>query len=100
MAVRITHIAPKIVPVPTYKVQAHLTIENFKWINEQSLESGLSSRTTMFDWIVNKKGQAYIKVGDTIISVFGAVSPTGQQYIRCIKGNQWSDELLDLPLVN
>jgi glycerate-2-kinase len=78
MAVRIIGIAPKKTPQPSDSVVAHLSIENFKWINEQSLQSGVSSLSTMFDWIVNKKGQAYVKKGDKIISVFGAYSPVGK----------------------
>jgi hypothetical protein len=96
MAVRIIGIAPKKTPQPSDSVVAHLSIENFKWINEQSLQSGVSSLSTMFDWIVNKKGQAYVKKGDKIISVFGAYSPVGKPYVRCIVDSKWSDELLEL----
>jgi hypothetical protein len=99
MAIRILEIAPKITPPPSDPVQAHLSIQRFAWVNEQDLKKGESSLATMFDWIVNKKGVAYVKTGDSTIPVYGAVSPTGQQYIRCIKDNKWSDELLDLPQI-
>jgi len=97
MAVRIIEIAPKVIPVPQDPVLAHLSIQNFKWVNEQTLQAGTSSLVVMFDWIVNKKGQAYIKKNDVVIPVFGAIAPGGKPYLRCIKDRNWSNELLDLP---
>lgn len=99
MAVRIIEIAPKIIPLPPDLVAAHLSIQNFKWVNELNQEKGVSSLATMFDWIVNKKGKAYVKKDTDSIQVFGAVSPTGQKYLRCIRDNQWSDELLELSVI-
>ena len=100
MAVRITHIFPKSDSVSADKIAAHLSIENFKWINEQDFQIGTTPLVSMFDWIVNNKGVAYVKKGDTIIPVLGAVSKTGKKYIRCLKDGTWSDELLELPSIN
>ncbi|KKU68705.1 MAG: hypothetical protein UX89_C0002G0030 [Parcubacteria group bacterium GW2011_GWA2_47_16] len=100
MAVRITEIAPKITPRPENVVVAHSSIQNFKWVNEQTLQTGVSSLPVMFDWIVNKKGQAFVKIGNNLpVPVFGTVAPTGQQYLRCLRNSSWSDELLELPLI-
>ncbi len=102
MAIRIIEISPKIIPQPSDVIFAHLSIKNFKWANEETSQEGISSREILFDWIVNKKGQAYIRLESDLnakIPVFGAVSPTGQRYIRCLKNNQWSNELLELPQI-
>jgi hypothetical protein len=97
MSVRITHISPKSTPQPTDSVAAHIALENFRWIDEQDMKTGTSNRSTMFDWIVNKKGRAYLRRGNEIIPVFGAVAPGGQLYIRSLEGDKWTDELLNLP---
>lgn len=99
MAVRIIEIAPKVSPMPEDSILAHLTIENFKWVNEQSQQQGVSSRAAMFDWIVNKHGKAYIKKGDNTIFVFGANIPSGQ-YIRALVDEKWTDDLLELPEIS
>jgi len=96
MAVKITGILPKISPRPNDSVLAHLSVEFFQWINDQTQQSGVSSRSLMFDWIVNKKGIAYIKKDDKTLFVFGANAPTGQ-YIRALEGTKWTDDLLDVP---
>ena len=101
MAIRIIEIEPKNQSSQTDKILAHLSIRNFKWVNDQNLQVGVSSLDSMFDWIVNKKGKAYVKKDDNMIPIFGAIVPqTGQQYLRCIKDNKWSDELLELPLIS
>lgn len=103
MAVKIIEIAPKpnTTVVSGDKVLAHLSIKDFKWVNEQTLQSGVSSLEIMFDWIVNKKGVAFIKVGEETIFVYGAYSPSGKKpYLRCLKNGNWTNELLDLPAIS
>jgi hypothetical protein len=95
MAIRIIEIAPKITPRPDDSILAHLGIEKFKWVNEQSQERGITNRAGMFNWIVNKGGKAYIKKGDSVIFVFGANISSGQ-YIRTVVDGKWTDDLLDL----
>ena len=98
MAIRITHIQPK--PVSTTdsaSAVAHISIENFRWIDEQDMQTGTSNRNTMFDWIVNKKGKAYVKIGNDNIPVFGAIAPNGQYYIRSLENGTWTDRILSLP---
>lgn len=99
MAVRILSIEPKPTSPTTNSVSAHFSIQDFKWINEQTLEEGVSNLDSMFDWIVNKKGRAYIKKNQDMILVFGAVASSGQKYLRCIKDGNWSDDLLELPSI-
>jgi len=99
MAIKIIEISPKTTPTPSDKVVAHLAIQNFKWINEQNLQTGVSSLAVMFDWIVNKKGVAYVRKDNDIIPVFGANTINGKSYLRCLKNGSWSDELLELPII-
>lgn len=85
--------------MPTDSISAHLSINKFLWIDEQNQKTGESSRDIMFDWIVNKQGRAFVKIGDKTVFVLGANSPTGQ-YIRSVEGGKWTDELLKLPEFN
>jgi len=96
MAVKITAIKPKLSPRLTDPVLAHLSIDSFQWVNDQTQQRGVSSRALMFDWIVNKNGKAYIKKEEKTILVYGANSPNGQ-YIRALDNGEWVDDLLDLP---
>lgn len=78
----------------------HLGIISFRWVNEQTQVTGETGLAGMYDWIVNKKGQAYIRDAQgTPVYIFGAISsPSGQPYIRTIKDGVWTDDLLDIPL--
>lgn len=98
MAIRIVGISPKTRAIaPSNSIPAHLAINVFKWVNEQNQTAGESYRTSVFDWIVNKKGKAYIKNGDETIFIFGANASSGEQYIRALKDGVWTDDLLSLP---
>jgi hypothetical protein len=75
----------------------HLSIEKFKWINEETQRIGISIREALFHWIVNQKGSAYVQKKDGgKVFVFGAVR-NERKYVRCIENQKWSDDLLDLP---
>ncbi len=101
MAVRIIRIQPRQDPASNDPVLAHLGITSFQWINEESQQSGVASRELMFDWIVNKKGRAFIrKTDNTTIPIFGVRTATGQQYIRTVENEQWTNDLLSLPEIN
>ena len=77
---------------------SHLGLMSFQWINEQTQQTGQTDLPNMYDWIVNKKGQAYIRDTEgNQIAIFGAVSPNGQTYLRAVKNGAWSDDLLNLP---
>lgn len=96
MAVRITAVKP--IDLPSDKLEAHLAMQIFSWLNEQTQQKGEASRDYIFDWIVNKKGKAYVKnpvTGDNIY-IFGATTPTGQKYIRTAEDGKWTDWLIDL----
>lgn len=102
MAVKITGVMPSITqPANATKenlIKAHLDMEKFLWIDEQDQQSGTSTRETMYDWIVNKKGKAYVlnQNNGERVYVFGAISPDGQKYIRTAQNGKWSNLLIDL----
>jgi hypothetical protein len=96
MAIRITKVKPENLPVN--KLEAHLAMQSFVWLNEQTQQAGEATRESMYDWIENKNGKAYIKdltTGDNIY-IFGAATPTGQHYIRTAENKEWTDRLIDL----
>ena len=97
MAVRITAVKPKV--LPTELIAAHAAMESFTWINEQTQQTGETPREAMYDWIVNKKGRAYVKNanGDSVF-IFGALTPTGTPYIRTAEGGKWTDLLIGLEM--
>lgn len=83
---------------PTDRLEAHVAMKSFVWLNEQTQQTGEATRDNMYDWIVNKKGKAYIKnqtTGENIY-IFGAVTLTGQRYIRTAENGVWTDGLIDL----
>ena len=97
MTVQILGITPKPQSSVSDSIAAHLSIESFKWTNDQTKQSGISSRQYMFDWIVNNKGVAYIRADENKdIFVFGANSLAGK-YIRALEDGKWTDSLLKLP---
>jgi hypothetical protein len=96
MAVRITAVKP--IDLPENLTEAHLKMEWFIWVNEQTQESGEASREVMYDWIVNKKGTAYVmtKPDNKKVFVYGAVAANGQKYIRTVEDGRWTDLLIQL----
>jgi catechol-2,3-dioxygenase len=73
----------------------HQHIANVKWKNQQTSETGASSRAVMVDWIENQKGQAVVTGGGNTVNV-GVVDAT-PKYLRTYADGIWSDNLLALP---
>ena len=46
--------------VPVY-ADPHHAIQDLGWINEQSSETGESTRLQVYDWIKNENGKAYVR---------------------------------------
>jgi hypothetical protein len=102
MAIRITAIEPNQDASLTGEqaIQAHRDIKKFRWIDELAGQTGTSSHSTMFDWIVNKKGRAFVKLEDgVLVNVYGTITASGQQYIRCLDKGEWTNQLLKLPSI-
>lgn len=93
MAVRVTGIRTG----TTTAENPHLGIVSFRWINEQTQQSGMTDLHAMYDWIVNKTGRAYIndKEGNPVY-LFGATTSSGEKYIRAAKDQTWTNDLLEI----
>ena len=94
MAVRITCIKKS----GGYHENPHEAIETLGWINEATDQTGRSTRLEIYDFVVNKKGQAYVKDnhGNTAY-LLGATSAKGNKYVRTVSNGKWTDNLLSLP---
>lgn len=95
MAVLITHIKKESIN----NREPNLSIVSFRWINEETQAAGETNREVMYDWVVNKKGQAYIRdTQGNPIYVFGFLSPEGQPYLSTVKNRARTQDLLSLPV--
>lgn len=76
----------------------HAAISQLGWINEETGKSDKSSRETLYDWIKNKGGHAYVrdKYGNTV-RVGTAETAGGTRYVRTYRDKTWTDNLLALP---
>ena len=91
MSVRITQVHLE----PGYSDHEH--IASYKWVNESDGSTGESNRSTMVDWIDNKKGRAYVGTGSERVAV-GVVHPAvGLPYLRTHADGNWTNNLLTLP---
>jgi hypothetical protein len=78
----------------------HHAIERVGWIEEDG-KSGSSTRIEIYDWIREKKGQAYVRdrFGNSV-QVGAAISSNGTKFIRTYADGKWTDNLLALPECN
>jgi len=76
----------------------HEAITALGWVNEQTGQTGISSRLEMYDWIKTKGGEAYVhdRYGNTV-KVGTAETSFGTKYVRTYADRTWTDNLLSLP---
>ena len=76
----------------------HEAITALGWVNEQSGQTGISSRLEMYEWIKNKGGEAYIRDRNGNTAKVGTdVAPSGTKFVRTYADKIWTDNLLSLP---
>lgn len=76
----------------------HEAIQYLGWVNEKTGETGTTSRIDLYNWIVEKGGQAYVRGDNGTISYVGtAVTSNGTKYLRTYANGVWNDNLLSLP---
>lgn len=80
-----------------YHENPYVAIESLGWLNEQSGKTGKSSRETMYDWLVNKGGTAYVTAGGAKAELIGKISPHGTKYVQTRADSTDRDNLLKLP---
>jgi len=81
-----------------YHENPYVAIESMNWLNESDQKSGSSSRIEMYNWVVNEKGQAYVRdnMGNTAYLI-GAISLRGTKYVKTVADETKTDNLLKLP---
>lgn len=81
-----------------YHADPHHAIEYLGWTNEQSGETGKSTRLEVYDWIKNKSGTAYVRDNRGNTANVGTREHTnGTRYLQTYADKVWSDNLLALP---
>ncbi len=76
----------------------YVAISSMNWINESTNASGTATRQEMYDFIVNDKGEAYVRdaYGNKAM-LEGKISDKGTKYVKTVRDNVTSDNLLKLP---
>ena len=91
MAVRITCINK----AGGHHEDPHVAIEHLGWTNEESGESGKSTRLTVYDWLKNKGGVAYVKDrSGNKAYLIPKVSRNGNPFVQTVADNTPTDNLL------
>jgi hypothetical protein len=73
----------------------YVAISYLQWINENTSETGRTSRVDMYDFVVNKNGQAYVRdVYGNIGYLMGAISKRGNKYVKTVADETKTDNLL------
>ncbi|EJL73894.1 DUF3892 domain-containing protein [Chryseobacterium populi] len=94
MAIRITCISKD----NGYHENPNLAITHLGWINEETKESGKSTRLEIYFWIKNKNGYAYVTdVYGNRVKVITAETAHGTQYLKTEADNTVRNNLLSLP---
>ena len=76
----------------------HVAISTLGWTNEETGESGVSTRLVMYDWIKDQNGYAYVRDANGNTARVGtAETSRGTKYVRTYRDNVWTDNLLSLP---
>jgi hypothetical protein len=76
----------------------HHAISTLSWINEQTRETGTSTRLEVYDWIKNRKGVAYVRDSRGNQATVGAREhANGVKFVQTYADRIWTDNLLALP---
>lgn len=76
----------------------NLAITHLGWMDEQTKETGKSTRLEIYNWINDKKGYAYITCTyGNKAKVITAQTYTGTKYLKTEADNSTNNNLLSLP---
>lgn len=76
----------------------HHAISDLGWINDQSGETGKSSRLQVYDWIKSQNGVAYVRDSGGHEARVGTREHTnGTKYLQTYADQVWTNNLLALP---
>lgn len=75
----------------------YVAISSLTWLNDATNATGTSTRDTMHDW-VNEGGHAYVQdLYGNKAKLIAETSPRGTKYVKTVRDNVQSDNLLKLP---
>ena len=75
----------------------YVAINSMRWINESTGVTGESTRLEMYDFVVDKKGIAYVTDSKgNKANLMGKVSTKGNEYVKTVPDDVVSDNLLKL----
>ena len=81
-----------------YHEDPHHAISELGWTNEQTNETGRSTRLEMYDWIKNQNGVASVADARGNKARVGAREhANGTKYVQTYADGVWTDNLLALP---
>jgi hypothetical protein len=94
LAVRITCINKE----GGYHDDPHHAIAYLRWVNEDTRETGKSSRLQVYDWLKDKNGVAYVldRFGNKAC-LYPRKNAAGTKFVQTYADRVWTDNLLSLP---
>lgn len=81
-----------------YHADPHHAISHLGWTNEANGESGKSTRLEIYNWIKDKKGEAFVRDArgnKAFVSTREHVN--GTKFVQTYADRVWTDNLLALP---
>lgn len=94
MSIRITCIRKS----SGFHADPHHAISELGWINEETHETGTSTRLQVYDWIKNQSGVAYVRdLRGNQAGVGIREHAYGTKFVQTFADRVWTDNLLALP---
>lgn len=93
MAIRIVRVHR-----PTgYNGNIHEAIADLQWVNEESGTTGVSTRETVYEWLM-AGGKAFVRdAARDVAYVETRITARGTKYLQTYADGIWKDNLLALP---
>jgi hypothetical protein len=81
-----------------FHADPHHAISDLGWINEQTRETGTSTRLQVYDWIKNQTGVAYVRDSKGNQARVGTREHANRtKFVQTFADRVWTDNLLALP---
>jgi len=81
-----------------YHADPHHAIESLGWINEQTGDTGRSTRLQVYDWLKTQNGMAYVRdVRGNTAQVAPRAHANGTRFLQTHADGIWTDNLLAQP---
>lgn len=75
----------------------HEAVSDYKWLNESTGKSAISTRPVMVDWVLNKNGKAYVSSQEGTVYCEVKKSASGTLFLQTTTDSRSSNNLLNLP---